>query len=107
VLFFLPALDTSPVRSCRFRPVMRWLWVLWVIDVFVLGYVGANKPVEPFILIGRIATVWYYIHMLILLPVVGMLERPLPLPESISKPVLGAGGGHLPSAAAAHPMEKA
>ncbi|MGH7188569.1 MAG: cytochrome b [Acetobacteraceae bacterium] len=107
VLFFLPALDTSPVRSCRFRPVMRWLWVLWVIDVFVLGYVGANKPVEPFILIGRIATVWYYIHMLILLPVVGMLERPLPLPESISRPVLGGGGGHLPSAAAAHPMEKA
>ncbi|MGH7069678.1 MAG: cytochrome b, partial [Acetobacteraceae bacterium] len=105
VLFFLPVLDTSPVRSCRFRPIMRWLWLLWVIDVAVLAYVGANKPVEPFILIGRLATVWYYIHMLILLPVVGRLERPLPLPESISKPVLG--GGHLASVAAAHPMEKA
>ncbi|MGH7120372.1 MAG: cytochrome b, partial [Acetobacteraceae bacterium] len=106
VLFFLPVLDTSPVRSCRFRPIMRWLWILFVIDVLVLGYVGSNKPIGVFILMGRLATVWYFIHMLIFLPVIGKLERPLPLPDSISKSVLG-GGGALPSAAAAGPMEKA
>jgi len=45
--------------------------------------------------------------MLVILPVLGKLERPLPLPESISRAVLGRGGGPLPRGAAAKPMEKA
>jgi len=107
ILFVLPWLDTSPVRSCRFRPIMRWLWVLFVVDVLVLGWVGSNKPIGMFILYGRLATTWYYLHFLVFLPVLGRLERPLPLPASISKPVLGRGGGPLPSGAPARPMEKA
>ncbi|MBV8458687.1 MAG: cytochrome b, partial [Acetobacteraceae bacterium] len=49
----------------------------------------------------------YFFHFLVLLPLLGVLERPLPLPESISVPVLRPGGGPLPSGAAAKPMEKA
>ena len=41
-----------------------------------------------------------------ILPILGKLERPLPLPESISRPVIG-GGGPMPSGATAKPMEKA
>ena len=60
--------------------------------------------------IGRLATIYYFLHFLILVPLFGFIERPLPLPESISKPVLRrnfpGGGGPLPTGAAAKPMEK-
>jgi ubiquinol-cytochrome c reductase cytochrome b/c1 subunit len=88
VLFILPWLDTARVRSAKFRPTYRkFFWVL-VIDCFVLGYVGANPPEGWFILVGRISTFYYFFHFLILLPVLGLIERPLPLPQSISAPVL-------------------
>ncbi len=63
--------------------------------------------------IGRVATAYWFLHFLVLLPILGKLERPLPLPESISSPVLPprrcrpGGGGPLPQGAAAKPMEKA
>ncbi len=57
--------------------------------------------------LGRVATAYYFLHFLVLLPMLGKLERPLPLPESISRPVTGGGGGPLPAGAAAKPMEKA
>ena len=47
-------------------------------------------------MIGRVATAYYFLHFLVILPILGKLERPLPLPESISRPVLGGGGGPLP-----------
>ena len=88
VLFVVPWLDTARVRSAKFRPTYRkFFWVL-VIDCIVLGYVGANPPEGWFILVGRIATIYYFFHFLILLPVLGLIERPLPLPQSISAPVL-------------------
>jgi ubiquinol-cytochrome c reductase cytochrome b/c1 subunit len=88
VLFIVPWLDTARVRSAKFRPTYRkFFWVL-VVDCLVLGYVGANPPEGWFILVGRIATAYYFFHFLILLPVLGLIERPLPLPQSISTPVL-------------------
>ncbi len=106
VLFVLPWLDTSPVRSARFRPIFRQLVLLLVIDVIVLGDVGAHRPEGWWVVVGRLATTYYFLFFLVLLPVVGKLERPLKLPDSISKPVLG-GGGPLPGGAPAKPMEKA
>ena len=58
-------------------------------------------------ILSRIGTLYYFFHFLVLLPILGKLERPLPLPESISRPVLAGGGGPMPSGAAAKPMEKA
>jgi ubiquinol-cytochrome c reductase cytochrome b subunit len=57
------------------------------------------------VVIGRIATAWYFIHFLIVLPLLGFFEKPKPLPTSISEPVL-KGGGRL-AGATAKPMEKA
>jgi len=106
VLFVLPWLDTSPVRSSKFRPIYRnFFWVL-LIAVVVLGLVGAHRPEGVWVVLGRLATFYYFFHFLILLPVLGKLERPLPLPESISRPVIAGGGGPLPGGAAAKPMEK-
>ena len=81
---------------------------MWVLAFVVLGYCGMNKPEGIFVVLSRIATLYYYLHFLVVLPILGKLERPLPLPESISQPVLGGrGGGPLPSGAPAKPMEKA
>jgi quinol-cytochrome oxidoreductase complex cytochrome b subunit len=88
VLFFLPWLDTSPVRSARFRPIYKWFYYLLIIDCFILGYVGANPPEGWLPTVGLIATVYYFAFFLIIMPVLGKLERPLPLPESIGRPVL-------------------
>ena len=88
VLFIVPWLDTARVRSAKFRPTFRkFFWVL-VVDCIVLGYVGANPPEGWFVITGQIATFYYFFHFLILLPVLGLIERPLPLPQSISAPVL-------------------
>ncbi|BBK29940.1 ubiquinol-cytochrome c reductase cytochrome b subunit [Stella humosa] len=102
VLFVVPWLDTSRVRSAKFRPIYRQFFWLLVIDCIVLGWVGGNPPEGAFIIIGRVATVYYFLHFLVILPLLGKLERPLPLPTSIAQPVLPGG---LAGAGAA-PMEK-
>ena len=88
VLFILPWLDTSRVRSCTFRPIYKWFMFVLVIDVIVLGWCGANPPAGFFIPLSQIATVYYFFHFLILLPILGKIERPLPLPPSIADAVL-------------------
>jgi ubiquinol-cytochrome c reductase cytochrome b/c1 subunit len=90
ILALLPWLDTSPVRSARFRPIYRQFFWLLVLDCIVLGYVGGNPAEGYFIPLGQIATAYYFFHFLVLLPVLGKLEKPTPLPDSISAPVTGA-----------------
>jgi quinol-cytochrome oxidoreductase complex cytochrome b subunit len=108
VMFVLPWLDTSRVRSARFRPIFRWLIWIWVAAVIILGVCGAHKPEGIWVVLSRVCTLYYFLHYLVILPILGKLERPLPLPESISQPVLGArGGGPLPGSVPAQSMEKA
>ena len=114
VLFFLPWLDTSRVRSAHFRPVYKWVFWLLLLDVIMLGWVGAHRPDLPafhifghpitYISIGQIGTLYYFFHFLVLFPLIGWFERPLPLPTSIAATVMPKGGG--PLAGAARPMEK-
>ena len=89
VLFFMPWLDSSRVRSATFRPIYKWVFWLLVIDCFVLGYVGANPPEGWLPTIGLVGTVYYFLHFLVIIPLLGKLERPRPLPTSLSEPVLG------------------
>ena len=113
VLFFLPWLDTSPVRSTRFRPMYKPFVALLVVSFFALLYVGGKPPEGAYVVIGRVATAYWFLHFLVVLPILGKIERPLPLPESISNPVLrvrppsSGGGGPLPQGAAAKPMDRA
>ena len=100
VLFVLPWLDTSKVRSTKFRPIYRWFFLLLVVTCIVLGYVGA-KPAEGwYVVVGQIATVYYFAHFLVVLPVLGKIEKPLPMPASISESVLKGGGNTVPAGAA-------
>ena len=61
---------------------------LLVIEMFALGICGANPPEGWYVPISRIGTFYYFFHFLILLPVLGKIERPLPLPPSIADAVL-------------------
>jgi quinol-cytochrome oxidoreductase complex cytochrome b subunit len=88
ILMLLPWLDRSKVRSARFRPVHRqFFWVL-VIDSFILGYVGANPPEGYFIPLGQAATAYYFLHFLVVIPLVSLFERPKAVPDSIAAAVL-------------------
>ena len=105
VLFVLPWLDRSPVRSMRFRPIAKWFFLLWTVNFGVLTYAGSQPAEGVWVLIARVTTAYYFAYFLVILPLLARLERPLPLPESISSAVL-RGGGPLPAAVAAKPMEK-
>ncbi len=98
VWFVLPWLDTSKVRSATYRPIFRQLFWLLMVDFFILGIVGANPPEGWWITVGQIATVYYFAHFFILLPLVGLLETPKPLPSSISDSVLARATSRQPSA---------
>ena len=98
VWFILPWLDTSKVRSATYRPIFKQLFWLLMIDFFILGVVGANPPEGWWITVGQIATVYYFAHFLILLPLVGLLETPRPLPSSISDSVLAKNADKQPAA---------
>jgi quinol-cytochrome oxidoreductase complex cytochrome b subunit len=75
VLFLLPIINTSEVRSSRFRPVFRSAYWFLVSDFILLGWVG-QKPVEsPFIEVGMVATAFYFIFLLVLVPLIGILEK--------------------------------
>jgi ubiquinol-cytochrome c reductase cytochrome b/c1 subunit len=104
ILFFLPWIDRSRVRSARFRPVYKWVFWLLVIDVFVLGYVGAHRPEGWYVVVGRVGTFYYFFHFF-LMWVVGKVERPLPLPTSISAAVTAKAGSRM-APAGSGPMEK-
>jgi len=97
VLLVLPWLDTSRVRSATFRPIYKWLFWVLVIDTVVLTWVGGQVPTETVVLIGQIATLYYFVHFLVLMPLLGRFERPRPLPDSIGRPVLSHGAAAQPA----------
>jgi ubiquinol-cytochrome c reductase cytochrome b subunit len=98
VLFVLPWLDRSPVRSGRFRPLFKlFFWVL-LADCVLLGYLG-GKPAEGiYVTLSRLATAYYFIHFLVILPLLSVVEKTRPLPQSISTPVIGGGMVSAPAA---------
>jgi len=100
LMFLVPWLDTSPVRSARFRPIYKWVFWLLVIDVVALAWVGANPPEGLVVTVGQLATFYYFVHFLILFPLLGKVERPRPLPLSIATAVLQSGGAQLGRAGA-------
>ena len=89
VLVILPWLDTSKVRSALFRPIYKQFYWFLVADVLILGYMGAMPAEGIYLLIARVATAYYFIHFLVILPILGRKERTLNVPLSITEPVLG------------------
>ncbi len=88
ILFVLPWLDTSRVRSGSYRPIFRQFFWVFVIVCIGLGYLGSKPPEGAYVIWARILTAYYFIHFLVILPLIGLLESPKPLPSSISDAVL-------------------
>lgn len=83
ILFFLPFLDGSKVRSATYRPIFRLFTIILFVIFICLGYIGGQLPVEPYISIGQICTFWYFFHFLVIIPFVSRREKTKKLPESI------------------------
>jgi ubiquinol-cytochrome c reductase cytochrome b subunit len=88
LLFFLPWIDKSPVRSGSYRPVFKRFFWLLVVDVLILGWAGGGAPNPMRNVISQLAAAYYFLHFLVILPLVSAFETPLPLPRSISDSVL-------------------
>jgi ubiquinol-cytochrome c reductase cytochrome b subunit len=97
VLFILPWLDTSRVRSGTYRPLFKgFFWILVVVCIG-LGYLGSKPPEGAYVFWARLLTFWYFFHFLIILPLLGLLETPKPLPSSISDSVLAKTKSVMPA----------
>ena len=91
ILFFLPWLDRSKVRSCNFRPIYKWFMMLFFINFFVLGYVGMLPAEGLYLLIARIGLVYYFGFFLIITPFIHKFETPTNLPLGINDVYSGGG----------------
>jgi ubiquinol-cytochrome c reductase cytochrome b subunit len=93
VLFILPWLDRSPVRSATFRPIYKIMFWVFLVDCVALTWLGAKPAEGIYVVLSRLCTAYYFFHFIILLPVLSIFETPKSLPKSISKPVLDVDGG--------------
>jgi hypothetical protein len=76
------------------------------VTVIALGYLGSKPPEGLYVFWARVFTAYYFIHLLLVLPIVGVIETPRPLPRSISEAVLGAAGGPVSVGAASAPEKR-
>jgi ubiquinol-cytochrome c reductase cytochrome b subunit len=89
ILAFVSWLDTSRVRSAKYRPVYRWFFWLFVFTCVALGYLGSKPPEGAYVFWARIFTFYYFAHFLLVMPILGIIENPSPMPRSITETVLG------------------
>jgi quinol-cytochrome oxidoreductase complex cytochrome b subunit len=121
-LFVLPWLDTSKVRSMRYRPAIRLWFLIFVVDCIILGFCGAHPPddqvlpigagfqlldanINSYVWLSRIAALYYFAYFWVITPLLGLTETPLPVPESISEPVLSHPAA-APAGAVASPEKR-
>jgi ubiquinol-cytochrome c reductase cytochrome b subunit len=106
ILLFAPWLDTSRVRSAKYRPIYKWFFFLFLITVVALGYLGSKPPEGAYVFWARVFTAYYFLHFLVVMPIVGVIESPTPLPRSITESVLGKGGSSVKVGAPAAPERR-
>jgi quinol-cytochrome oxidoreductase complex cytochrome b subunit len=122
MLFVLPWLDTSKVRSMRYRPAARMYFLIFILVAIGLGFCGAHEPgqqvipgvsgfnladynLNSFVWLSRFLTAYYFIYFLVITPLLGLTETPLAIPDSISTPVLSHPAA-MPSGATAQAEKK-
>jgi ubiquinol-cytochrome c reductase cytochrome b/c1 subunit len=88
VLFVIPWLDRSPVKSAKYRPTYRFFFWIFVAVCIGLGYLGSQEPTAGLALIARILTFGYFAFFLIIMPVLSFAEKTKPIPASIADAVL-------------------
>jgi ubiquinol-cytochrome c reductase cytochrome b subunit len=95
VMALVPWLDTSSVRSGKYRPMFKWWFALLAVDFIVLMWVGARDTEFPHDWISLIGATYWFAYFLVILPLLGVFEKPLPLPATIEDDFVA----HYPGAA--------
>jgi len=85
VMALVPWLDTSRVRSGRYRPMFKWWFWLLVVDFIILMWLGAMPAEEPYATWSLIASAYWFGYFLVILPLLGVIEKPLPMPNTIEE----------------------
>jgi ubiquinol-cytochrome c reductase cytochrome b subunit len=83
VLALVPWLDTSSVRSGRYRPSFKWWFWLLGIDFMVLMWAGARPAEGIYPYIALLGSAYWFAYFLVILPLLGIFEKPLPTPATI------------------------
>ncbi|RWA64027.1 cytochrome b N-terminal domain-containing protein [Mesorhizobium sp.] len=88
VLFLVPWLDTSKVRSAVYRPWYRFFFWLFVANALFLGWLGSQPAEGIYVTMSQMATLYYFAFFVVAMPLLGYLETPRRLPNSITEAVL-------------------
>ncbi|ULO23942.1 cytochrome b N-terminal domain-containing protein [Methylocystis sp. SB2] len=91
----LPWLDTSKVKSAVYRPLFRKEFWIFVAVCIGLGYLGAQPAEGAYLWFARLLSAYYFLHFLVILPVIGNVEKPEPVPESIDASILRGETSHV------------
>ena len=75
ILLILPIADVSRIRGSQFRPLMRLAFWFFVVNFIILMWIGACHPESPYLEVGQIATVFYFIWFIVIVPVIGIIEN--------------------------------
>jgi len=78
-------------------------YVIFIVNMLALGYLGVQNHEGIYILLGRACTAWYFIHFLVILPLLNIIETPKALPKSVSDPIFSSASSGL---APATPRDK-
>jgi len=75
VFFLLPFINTSLIKDTTFRPLFKFFYFLAIVDFFILlGWLSQSPVTDSYILAGQIATAYYFLFFLILIPLIGRIE---------------------------------
>jgi len=77
IFLVLPITDVSRIRGCQFRPAMKFFYWAFVVNFFILMWIGSQHPNTPYVEIGQVATAFYFAWFIIIVPMVGLIENTL------------------------------
>jgi len=77
IWLLIPFTNTSEVRSTTFRPIFKFFYWLTVSDFLILGWIGQKPVKDAYVIVGQIATVYYFLFFLVLIPLIGIIETKL------------------------------
>jgi ubiquinol-cytochrome c reductase cytochrome b subunit len=93
ILFVVPWLDTSKVRSAVYRPWFKLFFWLFVINAIFLGWLGSRPAEGSYVFMAQLGTLYYFAFFIVIMPVLGLIETPKRLPNSITEAVLAKSEG--------------